>query len=85
MIPPVAWPPAPHSTVLRAALLAKYESLDWFGVCWFDMLPGNEPDIVKPLSMAQTDTRKTVPKISDYCSNAPHKTLEFNKGQPTDG
>ena len=68
-----------------AAIHNQYESLDWFGVCWFDMLPGNEPDIVKPLSMAQTDTRKTVPKISDYCSNAPHKTLEFNKGQPTDG
>lgn len=68
-----------------AAIHNQYQSLDWFGVCWFDMLPGNDPEVVKPLSLKQYDTRRTVPKVSDYCANAPHKTLEFNDGKPTDG
>jgi hypothetical protein len=68
-----------------AALHSDYESLDWFGVCWFNMLPGSDPEIIKPLSLAQTDTRRTVKKTSDYCSIAPYTTLDTNNGKPTDG
>lgn len=67
-----------------AKIHSEYESLDWFGVCWFDMLPGdNTPQLVKDFALAQTDTRRTVPKVSDYCANAPYKTLDIEGGQPT--
>lgn len=68
-----------------AKLHSQYKSLDWYGVCWFDMLPGNAPEITKQLSLDQTDTRRTVKKVSDYCNNAPYQTLDINGGKPTDG
>lgn len=68
-----------------AAVHNQFQSLDWFGVCWFDMLPGDDPKVVKPLSLQQTDTRRVVNKVSDYCPIAPYKTLDFNDGKPTDG
>lgn len=68
-----------------AALHGEHKSLDWFGVCWYDMLPGTAPAVAKELSLRQTDTRRTVPKVSDYCSHVPYKTLDINGGEPTDG
>lgn len=67
------------------AIHGTYPDTEWYAVCWFDMLPGSDPDTVKPLALAQTDTRRTVPKVSDYCTEAPHRTLEFNNGKPVDG
>ncbi|MFZ2126553.1 MAG: hypothetical protein WAV04_03530 [Candidatus Microsaccharimonas sp.] len=63
----------------------KFQSLDWYGVCWYDMLPDADPDRLRALSLEQTDTRQVVKKVSDYCSHAPYTTLDVNNGQPTDG
>lgn len=68
-----------------AAIHNQFQSQDWFGVCWFDMLPDSDAETVKTLSLQQTDTRKVTKKVSDYCKNAPSKTLDINNGQPTDG
>lgn len=68
-----------------AAIHNQYQSLEWFGVCWFDMLPKDDAVIAKQLSLKQIDTRRTVQITSDYCSNAPYKTLDINDGKPTDG
>lgn len=68
-----------------AAIHNQYESLDWFGVCWYGMLPGIEQSYLQQLSLQQTDTRRVVKKVSDYCAHAPYKTLDVNHGQPTDG
>lgn len=68
-----------------AALHGDYESLEWFGVCWFDMLPGTDAETVKAASLVQRDTRRTVNIVSDYCENATYQTLDINDGKPTDG
>jgi len=67
-----------------AAIHNQYQSLEWFGVCWLDMLPQKDVAKAKELSLVVINPAK--PNIiSDYCSNAPYKTLDFNNGQPTDG
>ncbi|MDQ5972424.1 MAG: hypothetical protein QG553_583 [Patescibacteria group bacterium] len=67
-----------------AKLHNQYQSLEWFGVCWFDMLPGADAAKANQLSLVVLNPAK--PKIvSDYCTNAPYKTLDINGGQPTDG
>lgn len=68
-----------------AQLHDEYESLEWFGVCWYDMLPDISGDKLRELSLAQTDTRREVKKVSDYCTHTPYKTLDVDGGQPTDG
>lgn len=68
-----------------AAIHNQHTSLEWFGVCWFDMLSGSDVDKAKTLSLQQRDTRRTVKITSDYCPNAPYKTLDVNNGKPTDG
>lgn len=67
-----------------AAIHNQYQSLDWYGICWFDMFSDTDPNLLKTLSLEQTDTRRVVKKVSDYCSHAPYKTLDINEGKPTD-
>lgn len=67
-----------------AAIHNQYQSLEWFGTCWIDQLPGADAKKAKELAFVVINPSK--PNIiSDYCSYAPHRTLEFNNGQPTDG
>lgn len=62
----------------------QYQSLEWYGTCWLDMLPGTDSGKANVLAKVVVNTNK--PNIiSDYCSVAPHKTLDFNEGKPTDG
>lgn len=62
----------------------SYASSEWFGVCWFDMLPDGNAEKAKELSLVQIDTRRTAKHVSDYCDNADYTTLDFNNGQPVD-
>lgn len=67
-----------------AAIHNQYQSLDWFGACWLDMLPASDTAKAKQLSLVVINPAK--PNIvSDYCTHAPNTTLDFNNGQPTDG
>jgi hypothetical protein len=66
------------------ALHGEYKATEWYGVCWYDMLPGDDAEKAKQLSLAQVDTRRTAQHVSDYCDNADHTTLDFNNGQPAD-
>lgn len=67
-----------------AGLHNQYQSLEWFGTCWIDQLPG--ADAAKAKSLAFVIINPAKPNvISDYCTYAPHKTLDFNDGKPTDG
>jgi hypothetical protein len=67
-----------------ASIHNQYQSLDWYGTCWIDQLPG--ADAVKAKELAFVVVNPARPNIiSDYCDYAPHKTLDFNNGQPTDG
>lgn len=68
-----------------AALHNQYQAQEWFGVCWYDMLPGIDPQTLNNLSLQQTDTRRTVKKVSDYCAHTPYQTLDINNGRPTEG
>lgn len=62
----------------------NFTSQEWFGVCWLDMLPG--ADATKATQLSQVVINPAKPNIiSDYCKNAPYKTLDFNSGNPTDG
>lgn len=68
-----------------AEIHARYSSLDFHGVCWFDMLPGTDAALATQLSTVTINPQRPNLMISDYCSNAKHSTLDFNNGQPTDG
>lgn len=67
-----------------AAIHDQYESLEWFGACWIDQLPGADAATAKKLAFVIINPAKPN-VISDYCSYAPYKTLDFNDGKPTDG
>ena len=67
-----------------AALHGEYKASEWYGVCWFDMLPGGDAGRAKELSLVQVDTRRIAKHVSDYCDNADYTTLDFNNGQPAD-
>jgi hypothetical protein len=67
-----------------AALHGEYKSTEWYGACWFDMLPGNDAEKAKQLSTVQTDTRRVTKHVSDYCDNADYTTLDFNDGRPAE-
>jgi hypothetical protein len=64
-------------------LHTEHPATDWYGRCWFDMLPEPDASRVKALSMVPINSNKPL-LISDYCTNYPHTTLEFNGGLPTD-
>jgi len=66
------------------ALHNSYSASEWYGACWFDMLPGGDAQKAKDLSVVQADTRRVAKFVSDYCSNADYTTLDFNSGQPVD-
>ncbi len=68
-----------------AAIHRQYSSLDWHGVCWFDMLPGGDAAKATELSEITINPQKPNLVVSDYCKNAKHTTLDFNNGQPVDG
>lgn len=62
----------------------QYQATEWHGTCWLDQLPGADAAKAKELAFVVINPSK--PNIiSDYCTYAPHKTLDFNDGQPTDG
>lgn len=66
------------------AIHNQYQSLEWFGTCWIDQLPGADAAKAKELAFVIINSAK--PNIiSDYCTYAPHTTLDFNAGKPTDG
>ena len=67
-----------------AAIHTTYQATEWFGACWPDMLPAPDKARAKELSLVVINPAKPN-LISDYCSFAPHTTLDFNNGQPTDG
>lgn len=75
---------AVSSNTKWAAIHNQYQSQEWFGTCWIDQLPGVDAAKAKELAFVVVNpTRPNI--ISDYCSYAPHTTLDFNDGQPTDG
>jgi hypothetical protein len=67
-----------------AALHKDHSAQDWYGVCWFDMLPGTDATRAKTLS-EKVINPKFPNIISDYCKNAKYTTMDFNNGQPTNG
>ena len=67
-----------------AGIHNAYQATEWYGACWLDMLPSADKARAKELAFVVINPAK--PNIiSDYCSYAPHNTLDFNNGQPTDG
>lgn len=67
-----------------ASMHNTYKASEWFGVCWFDLLPAADVEMSKRLSIVQADTRKTVKFVSDYCTSADFTTLDLYDGQPVD-
>lgn len=65
------------------ALHQQNPSQEWYGVCWFDMLPGSDAATANALSKKVVNTNKPN-LVSDYCPGF-KKTLEVNGGKPTDG
>ncbi|HEY1063728.1 MAG TPA: hypothetical protein VGE30_00335 [Candidatus Saccharimonadales bacterium] len=77
-------PNAISNNKVWAALHNQYQSQEWFGTCWIESLPEAEVARAKQLSLVVVNPAK--PNIiSDYCTYAPHTTLDFNGGKPTDG
>lgn len=66
------------------ALHTEYTATEWFGVCWFDLLPGQDAEKAKQLSRVWVNTRLKPRFTSDYCTNADYKTLDIENGRPTD-
>jgi hypothetical protein len=67
-----------------AALHNQFQGQEWYGTCWIDQLPGGDAGKAKELAFVVINPAK--PNIiSDYCTYAPHTTLDFNGGKPTDG
>lgn len=65
-----------------ASLHNNFKASEWYGVCWFDMLPGEGSEKVKYLSTLQYDTLRVVKFVSDYCDNADHRTIDLFDGKP---
>ena len=65
-------------------LHSTYKASEWYGACWFDMLPGPDNEKAKQLSRVQANTQRIAEHVSDYCDNADYKTLDFKNGQPVD-
>ena len=61
-----------------AALHQKNKPLDWYGVCWFDMLPS--ADKVRTNALPSRDQKSK--NISDYCKSGSGTTLSVNAGRP---
>lgn len=70
-----------------AAIHQPFSASTFHGVCWVTMLPPADAAAAEAMSKDRTRYNSSKPfnLTSDYCTFAPHKTLEFNNGQPTDG
>ena len=72
---------------LWADIHKNYSAQHFHGICWLPLLPGD--DAAKAEAMAKDrnnyNSNKPFNLISDFCGFAPHTTLDFNNGQPTDG
>jgi hypothetical protein len=70
-----------------AKIHEMYSAQHFHGVCWLPMLPAADAAIAEALAKdrANYNANKPFNLISDYCDFAPHNTLDFNSGQPTDG
>lgn len=63
-----------------AAIHNQHQPLDWYATCWIEQLPAVDVPKAKELSLTVINPAK--PNIvSDYCSFAPHTTLDFSDGQ----
>lgn len=67
-----------------ATLHDNFKATEWYGVCWFAMLPGDDAEKAKQLSAVQFDTNRTAKLVSDYCTNAEYKTVDLFEGLPVD-
>ncbi len=65
-------------------LHTQFAASDWYGRCWLDMLPEPDASKVKAQSLIPINSNKPI-LVSDYCTNIPHTTLEFNSGLPVEG
>lgn len=63
----------------------EFESSEWFGVCWLDMLPGKDAAKADKLSRVQANTQRVSRRISDYCKNYDYTTMDIEGGKPTEG
>jgi hypothetical protein len=61
-----------------AAVHQQYKAQEWYGICWFDMLPTADASRVKSLSAG--DQKRG--KVSDYCQTDAGNTLSANGGKP---
>jgi hypothetical protein len=65
------------------ALHTQYAATEWYGICWFDLLPGGNAEKAKQLSRVWVNTNYAPRFTSDYCANADHTTLNVEGGRPT--
>lgn len=70
-----------------AEIHKPFSATTFHGVCWLPMLPGADASKAEAMAKDRSNYNSSKPfnLTSDYCDFAPHKTLEFNNGQPTDG
>lgn len=70
-----------------AKIHGAYSASTFHGVCWLPLLPGDDAAKAEAMAKDRTNYNSNKPfnLTSDYCEFAPHTTLDFNKGQPTDG
>lgn len=71
-----------------AEIHKQYSAQHYHGVCWLPMLPAANAQRAEALAKDRTNYNSSKPfnLTSDYCTDiAPHKTLEFNNGLPTEG
>lgn len=62
-----------------AALHQTYKASEWYGVCWFDLLPA--ADAARSKELPNRDGTKSGAR-SDYCANPLGNTLGQNGGNP---
>lgn len=69
------------------AIHKMFSAQHFHGVCWIPMLPAADAASAEAMAKDRNNYNSSKPfnLTSDYCDFAPHKTLEFNNGQPTDG
>lgn len=69
-----------------AAIHNQHQDTEWYAVCWLPLLPGTDSqEATRLASIIVNPDKPERNQISDYCPNVKYKTLDFNKGQPTDG
>ena len=62
-----------------AVLHADEKEQAYYGVCWFDMLPGADSERIKTLIKKDQPPQN----ISDYCETSGGTTMQYNQGRPT--